>query len=101
MTPQQNHQPQPVAHHHHSHSMSMQQQQGPPVSPQASHAPPQPMYTGNNIQQLAGTVMPEFFGYGGGNGYNPQMQMLPSSEPTSPPQDLNASWYNFMAQYRQ
>jgi hypothetical protein len=60
------------------------------------------MYSGNHIQPLAGGVMPEFFGYGGGNDYNTQMHMMPQSpDTTSPPQDLNASWYNFMAQFRQ
>ncbi|KXN89389.1 hypothetical protein AN958_05762 [Leucoagaricus sp. SymC.cos] len=72
----------------------------PPISPQTPHTPSQPMYSGNHIQQLAGGVMPEFFGYGGGNDYNPQMQMMPSPEAASPPQDLNTSWYNFMAQFR-
>ncbi|KAF9443665.1 hypothetical protein P691DRAFT_737567 [Macrolepiota fuliginosa MF-IS2] len=86
--------------HHHTHSVSLQQQV-PPMSPQTpSQAPVQTMYTGNHIQQLAGGIMPEFFGYGGGNDYNSQMQVMPSPEVTSPP-DLNASWYNFMAQFRQ
>lgn len=85
--------------HHHSHSMNLQQ--GPPMSPQTPQAPQaQTVYTGNHIQQLAGGVMPEFFGYAGGNDYNTQMQMMSSPEATTPP-DLNASWYNFMAQFRQ
>lgn len=85
---------------HHSHSVNLQQQ-GPPLSPHTPHTPAQNMYPGNHIQQLAGGVMPEFFGYAGGNDYNSQMQMISPSDVQSPPQDLNASWYNFMAQFRQ
>jgi len=82
-------------HNHHLHSVSFQQQQ-------QVHAPSQAMYTGNGISQLAGRVVPEFFGYTGGNEYAAQQMqtMSASSEAPSPPQDLNASWYNFMAQFR-
>ncbi len=82
---------------HHSHSVNLQQ--GPPLSPHSPHSPPQ-MYTGNHIQQLAGGVMPEFFGYSAGNDYNSHMQMMSSPDVQAPPQDPNASWYNFMAQFQ-
>jgi len=81
------------SHTHHSNSMTFQQQQ------QQAHVPSQIMYTENSIPQLSGGVLPEFFGYAGGNDHNLQM-MSASPEIPSPPQDLNASWYNFMAQYR-
>jgi len=81
------------SHIHHSNSMTFQQQQ------QQAYVPSQIMYTEDSIQQLSGRVLPEFFGYAGGNNHNLQM-MSASPEIPSPPQDLNASWYNFMAQFR-
>ena len=81
------------SHIHHSNSMALQQHQ------QQAHEPSQIMYTENSIPQLSGRILPEFLGYAGGNDHNLQM-MSASPEIPSPPQDLNASWYNFMAQFR-
>lgn len=59
------------------------------------------MYNGNQIQQLAGGVLPEFFGYAGANDYSAQVQMISSSPESTTPPDLNVTWYNFMSQFRQ
>ncbi|EKM81972.1 hypothetical protein AGABI1DRAFT_70548 [Agaricus bisporus var. burnettii JB137-S8] len=100
----QQHQHNPVLGHHHSQSMSMQQQSS-PVSPQIPQQQQQQqqaaMYNGNQIQQLAGGVLPEFFGYAGANDYSAQVQMISSSPESTTPPDLNVTWYNFMSQFRQ